>query len=319
MCPTHSEPIHAELAKEVAPTVIVVGSINTDEIISVERRPMAGETVGNATLELHLGGKGANQAVAAARCGASVAMVGRVGADEAGRSQRADLSAEGVETANVLVSEGTPTGLAVVLLTPDGENSIVVVPGANACLTSADIDRAGPLIERAAVLVAQLEVPMDAVARAIELAGDETTVVLNSAPFKTLSTGLLAHVDVLVANEHEAAALTGRLVRDPENALVAAREIVRLGPRSAIITLGPLGAVTVAGDEWAHILPPEVDVVDTTGAGDAFVGALAARLAEGSGPLEASRFGVAIGSFTTSRRGARAVVPPELLERPSAP
>ena len=313
------DPPHPDLVAGGEPPVVVVGSINADQIVSVTRRPLAGETVGNATLELHLGGKGANQAVATARCGASVAMVGRVGDDEAGRAQQADLRAEGVDTAHVLVSEGVPTGLALVLLTPDGENSIVVVPGANACLTPADLDAAGSLIGGAAVLVAQLEVPMDAVSRAIELAGGDTVVVLNSAPFRTLPAELLAAVDVLVANEHEAAALTGRLVGNPEEALAAANEIVRLGARSATVTLGPLGAVAVSGTERAHFLAPKVDVVDTTGAGDAFVGALAARLAKGSGLLEAARFGVAVGSTTTSRRGARAVVPPEPLECRPAP
>jgi ribokinase len=298
-------------------SIVVVGSINVDHVVRVERRPAAGETVGNGTLELHSGGKGANQAAAAARCGATVAMVGRVGDDGFGSAQRAELTAEGVDVQHVVPTEGVPTGLAIVLLTPDGENSIVVVPGANGCLVPADMDAAGSALRRANVLVAQLEVPLDAVRRAVELCGQDTVVVLNWAPFHEPAGDALYLFEVagvLVVNEHEASALAGRPVRGPSEAFDAAREIVEMGPRSVVVTLGQLGAVFAGSGGRGHVVPEAVEVVDTTGAGDAFVGALAACLARGSDLAEAVRFGVVVGSATTTRTGARAVVPPELLQ-----
>ena len=292
--------------------VVVVGSVNVDQVVHVDRRPGPGETVGDGMVELHSGGKGANQAVAAARCGARVALVGRVGDDALGRSQRAELSHEGLDVSHVSVSDGMPTGLAIVVVTPDGENSIVVVPGANRCLAPADVDAAAPLISRAAVLVAQLEVPMATVERAVELASSRCAVVVNCAPFRSLSRGLLAATTVLVANESEAAALTGRPADAPSAALDAAAEIVDMGPRSAVVTLGALGAVVADATVRAHVTTSPVHAIDTTGAGDAFVGALAAELSTGRGILNAVRRGVAVGTSTTTRTGARAVVNPSL-------
>ncbi len=318
---------HSGAEAQGHPLVVVVGSINADQVVRVERRPGPGETVGGASLELLPGGKGANQAVAAARCGATVAMVGLVGDDELGRAQLAALLAEQVEVSNVRATASAPTGLALVLLTPDGENSIAVVPGANERLTPADVELAAPLLGAAAVLVTQLEIPLEAVARAVGLAGDRTLVVLNCAPARILPASVLAATDVLVVNEHEAAALTGRGVQGAGGSLEAAAELLGMGPSSVVVTLGAEGAVVLdgarraAGDEGgegARVAPPRVQVLDTTGAGDAFVGALAAALGRGWPLLDAVRFGVAVGSATTTRRGARAVVPTGLLARTPA-
>ncbi|MDA8312440.1 MAG: ribokinase [Actinomycetota bacterium] len=294
-------------------SVVVVGSINTDQVVRIERRPGPGETVGNGTIELHSGGKGANQAAAAARCGATVAMVGRVGNDPYGHAQREALSDDALDVSFVEVTDGVPTGLAIVMVTPDGENSIIVVPGANRRLSAADVDAAAPLVTTARVLVAQLEVPLEAVQRAVDLAAESAGfVVLNCAPFSALPVSVLASTTVLVANEVEAAALARCPTGSLEEAFDAASRIHTMGPRYAVITLGPLGAVVVGAHEHAHVPAKSVPVVDTTGAGDAFVGALAAALSKGRGIVDAVRFGVDVGSATTTSFGARAVVPSRL-------
>ena len=174
--------------------MVVVGSINIDYVMSVERRPAPGETVGDAVLKLYPGGKGANQAVAAALCGASVEMVARVGSDPNGQARIGDLVVKGIGTSCVRSAAGAPTGVGFITLTPDGENAITVAPGANAELTTEDVEAAGDLIGGAAVLVAQLEVPLAAVIRAAALAGRETIFLLNCAPYRPLPNELLERV-----------------------------------------------------------------------------------------------------------------------------
>ncbi|HTX62356.1 MAG TPA: PfkB family carbohydrate kinase, partial [Acidimicrobiales bacterium] len=212
----------------------------------------------------------------------------------------------------VQVTEGVATGLAIVMVTPDGENSITVVPGANHSLAPSDVDIASPMIGRAGVVVAQLEVPVETVERAVELAEGRSTVVLNCAPFSDLPSSVLLSTTVLVANELEAAALAECTVTDQDTAFDAATRIVSFGPRCAVVTLGPLGAVVVSSDVRVHVPAGRVPVVDTTGAGDAFVGAFAAALSAGRGVVDAVRFGVDVGSATTTRHGARAALPEEL-------
>jgi ribokinase len=298
--------------------VVVVGSVNADYVLRLHHRPAPGETVGDAILELHPGGKGANQAVAAARCGVSVSMVARVGADSIGRTRIEDLVGEGVDTTHIRVSADTLTGVAFVTLTPDGENAIAVAPGANACLCPSDIEEAGALIRTAKVLAVQLEVPLESVVRAAELAGSNTTLILNCAPYRPLPAHLLAKTGVLVVNEREGAALSGFALSSPDDARRAAAVMHEMGPRVVVVTLGANGAVVVAPGIEEYVPAPRVRVVDTTGAGDAFVGAVAARLATCSSLLDAVAFGVAVGSATTETGGANAVVPPGLLAVRSA-
>lgn len=296
--------------------VVVVGSINVDYVMSVGRRPAPGETVSDGVLELHPGGKGANQAAAAARCGAAVEMVARVGADPIGQVRIDDLAAEGVGTAHARRVANALTGVAFITLTPDGENAITTALGANAELTREDVEEAAALIGTASVLVAQLEVPLAAVVRAVQLAGPETLVLLNCAPYRPLPAGLLGRVDVLVVNESEAAGLAGRSFDGVQGAREVAVALRALGPRAVVVTLGREGAVVLAPEVDQHVPAPPVHAVDTTGAGDAFVGALAARLAAGDSLLEAVTYGTVVGSATTERRGAGAVVPAGAL-RPS--
>jgi ribokinase len=268
--------------------------------------------VSGAVLEVHPGGKGANQAVAAARCGALVDLVGRVGADQPGTERLEQLAAEGVRTAQVRQTPGVATGAAFITVTPDGENSIVVAPGANDRLAPADVEAARAPIQDAAVLVAQLEVPLDAVARAAALIRRGRTFVLNAAPVRQVPRALLAVVDVLVVNELEAASLCGRPVSSRDEARLAAVALAELGPAAVVITLGALGAVATAAGRTLEVPSPAVGVVDTTGAGDAFVGALAARLASGGGLECAVELGVAVGSATTEVVGALPRLPPDL-------
>lgn len=312
---------------QVRPGVVVVGSLNVDYVISVERHPRPGETVLDAQVEFHGGGKGANQASAAALCGARVDMVGRVGDDPMGASRRQELAALGVGTTHVLTTPGTATGLAFITVTRDGENEIIVASGANAKLCPADVDSAAGSFSAGSVLVAQLEVPVAAVARAAEIAGPSVWMVLNCAPFRPLPAELMARTDILVANEGEASELAGRPITAPEDVMAAAGPLLALGPRVVIVTLGPRGAVVVGPALAEHVAAPAARVVDTTGAGDAFVGALAARLSSAGrgvtrsdGPLpgrvllEAVHGAVAVGSATTEQFGATAVVPPSFVK-----
>jgi ribokinase len=294
--------------------VVVVGSVNADYVVRVAHRPEPGETVGDCVFEVHGGGKGANQALAAVRSGAAVSLVAHVGDDEDGRRRALDLLAEGVDTGQVGVVSGTRTGVAFITVTPDGENSIAAAPGANATLLPTDIDDAVELLRRAAVLVVQLELPLQTVARALELVPAATTVVLNYSPAQELQSRTLRRVSVLVANEGEASALSGLHVSSPDEALRAARRIRAMGPRAVVVTLGAAGAVAVAPDLEVEVPAPKVRVVDTTGAGDALVGALAARLAAGADIEQAVEFGVAVGSATTEQMGALPCVPPNLQE-----
>lgn len=289
--------------------VVVVGSINVDYIVRVARRPQPGETVSDGVLELHPGGKGANQAVAAARCGAAVELVACVGSDAAGRDRLKMLEAQGVGVSHVRQVEGARTGTAFVSLTPDGENSITIAPGANTELSVSDVDVAAPVISAASVVVAQLEVPLDSVLRAAELVGERSLFVLNAAPYCEIPRGLLDTVDVLVVNESEAGALAGRRFAGTQDAREVAAELCCYGPRAVVVTLGAGGAVVIAPGLDRHVPAPVVRVVDTTGAGDAFVGALAASLDEGLALEAAVAYGVAIGSATTERYGAVPVVP----------
>ena len=298
-----------------------MGSINQDFVLKVERRPKPGETVTDAVLSTHNGGKGANQAAAAALLGASVALLGRVGDDGFGGPLVQALEEKGVDTALIEEAPGSATGTAFVTVTEDGENSITVAPGANRRLTPEDVDAACGAIAGAAVLVAQMEVPRECVARAVEVADEVgTRAILNLAPPFGLPRAVLGGLDPLVVNEHEAAFLLGESVEGVEGvgaALAAASELLALGPKSAVVTVGADGAVFAEGDDAGHVPAPEAEVVDTTGAGDAFVGALALRLAREASLKEAVSYAVRAGSAAVTRGGAQGALPtPDVLGDP---
>ena len=289
-------------------SVFVLGSINQDYVLVVDRRPGAGETVTGATLDMRPGGKGANQAVAAAARGATVTLLARVGDDAAATTQRRDLSARGVDVALVMETTGAATGSAFITVTPDGENSVTVAPGANGMLRAGDIDGAADLIAASSVLVAQLEVPLVAVAEAIARCGPHTHVLLNAAPPGPLPGSLLEKVDTLVVNEHEAASLVGAPVVGVSGAHEAAAALRDGGPRTVVVTLGSLGAVVDEPGGSTHVRAPSVDVVDTTGAGDVFVGTLAAALAERQPLDRAVVMAVERASASVAWAGARSSV-----------
>ncbi len=295
--------------------VFVVGSINQDFVLKVERRPEPGETVTGAELSFFPGGKGANQAVAAARLGADVAMFGRVGEDPFGEELIKNLRANEVDTSRVETLSGAPTGSAFITVTPDGENTIIVSPGANRSFGPEEIEAANEDLRRTRVLVAQLEVAVEAVetaARAVEEAGGR--FLLNLAPPREVSDALLRRCDPLVVNEHEARFLLGEKAQgNPEE---SAGKLLDLGPRSAVITLGAEGAILAVGGSAQHFPAPEVEAVDTTGAGDAFVGALAAKLARGAPLEEAVPYAVLAGAAAVTSEGAQGSLPtPEEVEK----
>ncbi len=294
--------------------VFVVGSINQDFVLKVDRRPEPGETVTDAELALYPGGKGANQAIAAARLGAEVAMLGRVGEDPFGGELVENLRDNGVDTSRVEAVADAPTGSAFITVTPDGENAIVVSPGANRRFGPDEVGAASEDLEQARVLVAQLEVEVEAVetaARIVDEAGGR--FLLNLAPPSEVPGELLRLSDPLVVNEHEAAFLLGEDARDPEE---SAGKLLDLGPPSVVVTLGAAGAILATGESSRHFPAPEVQVVDTTGAGDAFMGALAAKLAEGALLEEAVPYAVLAGAVAVAREGAQGSLPtPEDVEK----
>lgn len=288
-------------------SVTVVGSLNEDVLVAVDRLPGRGETVVGRSSTRAPGGKGANQAAAAGLLGPGVHMVGRVGEDAAGDRQLAALAGSRVDVSRVHRTPGLPTGTATIPVEEgSGENLIVVEPGANDALTSGDVD-VEP-VRRADVLLLQLEVPMDTVHAAAAAAGGR--VVLTPAPPKALPEELLALVDVLVPNEHELVQLTGAAPGDR-----APGELVALAERVAVpvvvVTLGARGALLVHRDGSPALLqpPPEVQPVDTTGAGDCFTGALAQALAGGQDLSAAVRYAVAAAALSTTGAGARGGLP----------
>jgi ribokinase len=270
------------------PRLCVLGSINMDLVVRAPRLPAPGETLLGGPFETHPGGKGANQAVAAARLGAQVSFIGAVGDDEHGRAMRAVVQDEAIDVSHVTIRRGTPTGVALITVCdPGGDNTIVVAPGANVTLTPADVDIARPVIAAADMFLVQLETPIEAVARAAELARDAgTTVILNAAPAAALPAALWSCIDVLIVNETEAAAITSHLRATPlpnaadelEAALLRAAS---LGPTTTILTAGPRGALFAhATTDRGRVPACIVEPIDTVGAGDAFCGAFATRLAE---------------------------------------
>ncbi|WP_028046600.1 ribokinase [Cellulomonas sp. URHE0023] len=286
--------------------IVVVGSINADLVLQVARHPHPGETVLGRDSVLMSGGKGANQAVAAARLGARVAMVGAVGSDSTATVALAGLRDAGVDLTHVPTVPGT-TGLAVVTLSQDAENSIVVIPGANLAVTVDAVDAARDVIVAAQVCVLQAEIPLPAVARAAQLAHDAgTRVLLNVAPATALPPGTLRLADPLVVNEHEAAVILGRPIDSPAD---AAADLAALGIASVVITLGSHGAVVLEGGRLTSLPARMVVPRDTTGAGDAFVGALAAGLVEGSTILDAAQQAVRVAAASVTRLGAQASYP----------
>ncbi len=286
--------------------VVVLGSANADLVVHVERRPGGGETLLGSDLQFFPGGKGANQAAAAARSGSQVTFLGAVGADGNGDFLRRSLAEAGVDASHVRTVD-RPTGTALVFLTPDGENSIVVSPGANMTIDVAAAEAVSEIWLAADILVLNLELPLATVSHVIERAhAAGVRVLLNAAPAQVMEAGPLAHCDPLVVNEYEA-----RVVLDdpsiPEDAsfeyLVG--KLRETGAAAVVITLGAEGALVADATGITKVPAYKVDAVDTTGAGDAFVGAMATELAAGATLAEAVSFATAMSAVAVQRMGAQ--------------
>lgn len=291
--------------------VAVVGSINIDLVTQVARFPKPGETILGGDLETIAGGKGANQAVAAARLGAEVAMLGRVGDDVFAGRLKQNLVEAGVDVTHVSDSADTASGVALIVVDKEGQNSIVVASGANAKVTPEDVDIAAGVITTANVLLLQLEIPLESVRRAAELAHEQgVKVVLNPAPARTLPADLLSLIDILIPNEIETSALSGKPTTSPEEMKVAMAKLRNLGVETVILTAGEQGAYLTGaeGDRRFPAFSPK-QVVDTTAAGDAFVGGLATAIGEGKRLPEAVPWGNAAGALTVTRAGAQPSLP----------
>ncbi|MBE0699541.1 MAG: ribokinase [Anaerolineaceae bacterium] len=285
--------------------IVVVGSINMDLVVRAPRHPQIGETILGSDFQTFPGGKGANQAVAAARLGGQVKMVGRVGTDSFGDHLLANLEKDGVDTSFVRRTEATASGVALITVSEIGQNNIVVVPGANWKLTPEDIQTAEAAFEGAAAVLIQLEIPLDTVEEAARMGRKHgARVLLNPAPAQPLDESLLENVDILIPNELELSLLTGI-----QSLLVAASSLKSIGIDCLIVTLGSKGVLVLDGEEADHILPHRVSVVDTTAAGDAFVGAFAVALSENQTTREAAIWGNAAGALSVTRAGAQPSLP----------
>jgi ribokinase len=297
----------------VSSRLVVIGSVNADLVVTAPRFARPGETILGGSFAFHPGGKGANQAVAAARLGASVSFVGRVGSDHWGERLRSTLAGEGVGVEHLRSDALAPSGVAAITVVPGGENSIVVAPGANGCIGEDDVDRARGLIAQAASILLQGEIPGRANLRAAELARQHgVRVMWNAAPMAEDARGFCGRADLVVVNRGEAAALAGR----DGAPLELAGEIVRAGAGLAVVTLGDEGAIAWDGKAVVRRGAFAAGVVDTTGAGDAFAGALAVAIGEGRGLGSALEFACAAGALAVGVAGAMTSLPSrEAVER----
>ncbi|WP_263139613.1 ribokinase [Pseudomonas sp. RIT-PI-AD] len=291
--------------------VVVIGSLNMDLVARAPRLPRAGETLAGESFVTLPGGKGANQAVAAARLGARVAMVGCIGDDAHGQQLRDGLLAEGIECSALTRIERCSSGTALIVVDDSSQNAIVIVAGANAELSPQRVSDCEGLLEAAQVVICQLEVPTETVAHALERGRAlGKTVILNPAP---ASEALPAHwypwIDYLIPNESEAALLSGLPVDSLESALAAAEHLRKAGAAKVILTLGARGALFVDADGHRHFPAPSVRAVDTTAAGDTFVGAFAAALSRGCSEARAIRFGQSAAALSVTRAGAQPSIP----------
>lgn len=296
------------------PKVTVLGSANIDLVIRTQRLPNNGETLIGDAFDMFTGGKGFNQATAAARLGAYVTFIGRIGNDPFADILRTAIETEKINSQHVKTDAESGTGIATIVVQPDGGNSIIVVPRANMQITPTDIDEAEESIANADVLLLQLETPIDASERAAEIArANDTIVMLDPAPARPLPSTLLAKVDILKPNETEATALTGQAITTPEAAITAAKilqaQLAEDRFSTVVLTLGKDGLILCTQTQTHYVPAIETDVVDTTGAGDAFSGALATGLANGNDLVPSVRFAAAAGAAAVTVLGATPSMP----------
>lgn len=290
--------------------IVVVGSSNMDLVVKTDRIPTLGETMLGGDFLMVPGGKGANQAVAAAKLGARVQFVARLGDDLFGRQSRANFEREGVDTTHVTLSSGVASGVALITVDAKGNNVIVVAPGANSALSTDDVERAAADIRGAGAVVAQLEVPLETVHCAAQLAHQSgVPFILDPAPARDLPAELLGLVSVLTPNETEARILTGVDVRDESSAGAAAAKLLAAGVGAVVVTMGVQGFLLATGASTEFIPAPSVRAVDATAAGDAFAGSLAVGLAQGQSLHEAATFAGRAAALSVTKMGAQPSMP----------
>ena len=290
--------------------IAVVGSLNMDLVMRTPRVPVGGETLNGHEFSTLPGGKGANQAVACARLGGKVGMIGQVGTDGFGNTLRDGLSIDGIDVSGVKQTSSVGTGVAMILVEDIGQNRIVLASGANGTLSLADIDAQSAAIEGAAILVVQLEVPMPVVQHAIAIAhAAGVPVLLNPAPAAPLPEGIWPQIDIMVPNESEASLLAGISVIDASSAFAAAQIFRQRGVKCVLVTLGEQGVAIVDDAGERHIAAQVVKAVDTTAAGDTFIGGLTAGLVEGMNLNEAVALGQKASAVCVTRHGAQPSIP----------
>ncbi|MDP4282741.1 MAG: ribokinase [Bacteroidota bacterium] len=290
--------------------IIVVGSCNTDMVIKADRLPVPGETILGGTFFMNPGGKGANQAVAAARMGGNVTLISKTGNDVFGKQSVMLYNSENIKTDYVFSDPKQPSGVAMITVDSNGENCIVVASGANSYLSPADIQKARKEIESSDLVLMQLEIPIETVEYVAELANKKgIRVILNPAPARALSENLLKNLYIIIPNKTEAEILSGIKVTDVESARKAAAIISAKGVNIVVITLGSQGAVIKDGDDYHFIEAYKVNTVDTTAAGDTFCGSVCVGLSEDKSILESVQLAAKAAALTVTRMGAQGSIP----------
>ena len=289
--------------------ILVIGSLNMDLVVTTPKVPVMGETILGSGFFTTPGGKGANQAVAAARLGGQVSMIGCVGSDLFGRDHMGNLKVNNVNTDNIAIIDNCSTGVAVIVI-KDGDNFIIVDPGANSMLSPEMAGAFEKVISTSDIVILQLEIPLDTVEKVVEIARKhKVKILLNPAPARKLSDHLLSMIDILTPNESECEYITGISINSIEDAKKAAIDLLNRGVVQAVITLGGKGVVYNNGKEIIHKPVPDVKVVDTTAAGDSFSGALAVSLSRGDNIDDAIDFANMVGTLTVTKKGAQASLP----------
>jgi ribokinase len=290
--------------------IAVIGSSNTDMVIKTSKLPIPGETILGGKFFMNPGGKGANQAVAAARLGGKVSFIAKTGDDVFGKQARQIFENENINTDYLVTDPGHPSGVALITVDAKGENCIVVAPGSNGYLSQGDIDLAREEILRSDIVLMQLEIPLETVVYAANLAFDAgKKVILNPAPAAQITDELLSKLYLITPNETEAELISGVPVKDIESATLAARNLFGRGVKVVIITLGSKGALLYTGDEAKLIPSPKVEAIDTTAAGDVFNGAIAVAISEGLELEKAVEFACKAAAISVTRMGAQASAP----------
>lgn len=291
--------------------IAVIGSINTDMVVRSPEIPTPGQTLMGHSFITTGGGKGANQAVAAARLGGEVSLIARIGADAFGEISLENFKKENINTAHVYTDQNAPSGIAIIVVDDKGENVIVVAPGANTLLNEDDIQKAEDTIKNADIVLLQLEIPMNTVAKGVTLAKKyNRTVILNPAPASAIPEDILQHIDIITPNQTEALALTGITVNDMPSGQQACDILHKKGITTVIITMGEQGAYLSSGNDKQMVAGYNAGkAIDTVAAGDTFCGGLAIAIAEGKSLYEAIQFANAAAALSVTKAGAQASIP----------